>query len=236
LLQPAQGRPQGGGHSFSSGHHFSGSNGRYGHYYGGPRYYSGGARYYRSSPRFSSQGALQNRAYYSNSAVNRTAALNPRAYSASGQRLATARRTSLRSQGFDSQGRVLASSSRTWDRTRDHNWNGHRCHWHNNAWVIIDPWFWDGYPWGYGYYGPYSYYEPEYYEDAYEPAGYSQSDNDNGVRNVQSALARKGYYHGAIDGRMGPETRSAVRQYQRNHGFEVTGNIDRGVTEALRLR
>lgn len=235
LLQSAQARPQSGGRSFSSGHHFSGSTGRIGHYNGGPRHYAGGARYYRSANP-SSRAALRNRAYYSRSAVNRTTALNPRAYSASSPRLAAARQTALRSQGFDSQGRVLARASRSWDRTRVHNWNGHRCHWRNNAWVIIDPWFWAGNTWGYGYYGPYSYYEPAYYEDVYEPAEYSQPDYDNGVRDVQSALARKGYYRGAIDGRMGPETRSAVRQYQRNHGLPATGDIDRGVIEALRLR
>ena len=158
----------------------------------------------------------------------------------------SARRAALRSQGFDSQGRVLASSSRNWDRGRDHFWRGHRCHWHNNAWVIIDPWFYAGlYPWAYGYYGygypygAYSYYDDGYYDDGYGPAGSSEYDPGNGnpnVSQVQAALARKGYYRGAIDGRMGPGTRSALKQYQLNHGMEVTGRVDRSVADALRLR
>jgi Putative peptidoglycan binding domain len=28
-----------------------------------------------------------------------------------------------------------------------------------------------------------------------------------------------GYYHGAIDGIMGPATRSAIRAYERDHGY-----------------
>ena len=241
LLQSAQGRPAsggrsfGGGHSFSSGHSISRSAGRSGHYYAGPRNYSGGARYSRLTPRVSNQTAARNRAYYSRSAVNRTTALNPKSYSASSPRLAAARQAALRSQGFDSKGRVQGNVTRNWDRNRDHNWNGHRCHWRNNCWVVIDPWpLW--YPWGYGYYGPYSYYEPAYSENVYEPADYAQDDYGNAIGDVQSVLAQKGYYHGQIDGRMGPATRSAVRQYQRNHGLQVTGNIDQGIIDALRVR
>jgi len=239
LLQPAQGRSQASGH-FSPTHHFSGSTG---HYYGGPRSYSaGGARYYHPSPRSYSQGAYRNRVYSRSGpryAVNRTAALNPRAYPASNPRLSANRRATLRTQGFDNQGRVLARSSQGWNRTHDHFWHGHRCHWHNNAWVIIDPWFW-GFGYGYYPYGAFSY-DDGYYDDGYVPAEYAQPEYDNGnpnssVSQVQAVLARRGYYHGAIDGSMGPATRSALRQYQQNHGLPVTGRIDWPVLEALRLR
>jgi membrane-bound lytic murein transglycosylase B len=56
------------------------------------------------------------------------------------------------------------------------------------------------------------------------------------VSEVQSALAREGYYDGRIDGRLGNATQKALRRYQRDHGLEVTGGISRGVIEALRLR
>ena len=62
-----------------------------------------------------------------------------------------------------------AGWQRNWDRSRDHWWNGHRCHFFNGSWVIFDfgfsPWWpWGypydydgyGYPYGYGYY-PYNY-------------------------------------------------------------------------------
>ena len=250
LLQPAQGRPQGSARSFSSGHHYSASAG---HYSGRSRGYSGGnARYYRTSPRYSSQAAFRNGAYYSvgpRPAVNRTTALNPRAYTSNPQLAASSQcRPSL--SGFRWSGACpRRNPSRNWDRSRDHVWHGHRCHWYNNSWVILDPWFL--YPWayyGYGYYpyGAYSYYDDGYYgggyyDDAYVPQEYSQSEYDNGawnsnVRQVQAALARKGYYRGAIDGSFGPATRSALRQYQLNHGLEVTGRIDRSVVAALERR
>ncbi|PYL67979.1 MAG: hypothetical protein DMF28_07790 [Verrucomicrobia bacterium] len=36
---------------------------------------------------------------------------------------------------------------------------------------------------------------------------------------LQSWRARAGYYHGAIDGIMGPATRRAIRAYERDHGY-----------------
>jgi His-Xaa-Ser repeat protein HxsA len=106
--------------------------------------------------------------------------------------------------------------------------------------VIIGPWF---YPWGYGYYpyASYSYYDDRYYNDRYYDDGYAASEDarsdyaDSSVSQVQAALAREGYYHGAIDGSIGPATRNALRRYQRNQGLDATGRIDRAVIEALGL-
>lgn len=238
LLQPAQGRPRGGGHSFSSAHHYSSSAGRYSNY---QRNFSGNtARYYRSTPHYSSQAAFRNRANSvsgARHAVNRTTALNPRAYSAANPRLSANRRNTLAAQGITTQGRVVAQQSRNWNRSRDHYWHGHRCHWRNNSWVIIDPWF---YPWAYGWggypYGGYSYYDDGYAPDEYSQSAYDNDYGDSSVTQVQVALARAGYYHGAIDGSVGPETRNALRRFQRDRGLEATGRIDRSVIEALRPR
>jgi hypothetical protein len=264
LLQPAQGRSHGGGgaRSFSPAYHYSGSAGRFSGYSRG--YPSGGAYYNRAYPRYY-QGAIGNRPYVGANgqraignraypvangqrAFNRGAAINSRVNSPSAARFTSAQRATLRSQGIDTQGRVSSQVTSSWDRGSDHNWHGHRCHFHNNSWVIIDPWFYWGYPWSYGYYGygygyPYDpyyygngYYGDGYYDNQYAPSGYSEYGNgESTVGQVQSALSRKGYYHGAVDGRMGPATRSALRQYQVNHGLEVTGQIDRSVTSALRL-
>ncbi len=254
LQQPAQGRPRGGGHSFSPAHSFS-APAR--HYSNHSRSFSGNtARYYRSTPRYSSQGAYRNRAYtgprhtvnrttalkpnvYSSNrryTANRTATLNRRTDSAANPRLSANRRNTLAAQGITSQGRVVAHQTRNWDRSRDHYWHGHRCHWHNNSWVIIDPWFW-GYGYGWGGY-PYGY---SYYDDGYAPEQYAQSDYDSGygdssVSQIQEALAREGYYHGAIDGSVGPATRNALRRFQRDRGLEATGQIDQAVIDALRRR
>jgi hypothetical protein len=119
--------------------------------------------------------------------------------------------------------------------------------------VIFDLGFypWD-YGWGYYPYGAYSYYDGGYYDNGYYDESYgssqysqepypaqfedNRSNGDSSVSQVQAALARKGYYRGAIDGSLGPATQNALRQYQRNHGLDVTGRIDRPVIVALGRR
>ncbi len=49
--------------------------------------------------------------------------------------------------------------------------------------------------------------------------------NGSPVAIAQSRLARLGYYHGQIDGVLGPSTRQAVTAYQRDHGLHVTGAV-----------
>jgi peptidoglycan hydrolase-like protein with peptidoglycan-binding domain len=39
------------------------------------------------------------------------------------------------------------------------------------------------------------------------------------VAELQSRLARAGYYHGSNDGIMGPATRRAIRAYERHRGY-----------------
>jgi peptidoglycan hydrolase-like protein with peptidoglycan-binding domain len=46
------------------------------------------------------------------------------------------------------------------------------------------------------------------------------------VKKAQQELQSKGYYHGQIDGMMGPETRSAIRRYQKAEHLRVTGTLD----------
>ena len=43
------------------------------------------------------------------------------------------------------------------------------------------------------------------------------------VRDIQLALASKGYPSGAPDGVMGPSTRSAIQQFQKSLGLPATG-------------
>jgi hypothetical protein len=72
-------------------------------------------------------------------------------------------------------------------------------------------WGWDGYP--YGYYGGYGYGDNGY--------GYGQygGTSRSRVAELQRRLARSGYYHGSIDGILGPQTRRAIRAYERDHGY-----------------
>jgi hypothetical protein len=52
---------------------------------------------------------------------------------------------------------------------------------------------------------------------------------------VQTELARRGYYHGPIDGVMGSGSREAVRAFQRAQGLPVTGVVDPALLKALKL-
>jgi hypothetical protein len=270
FLQPAHGRGSGHG-SFGGGHfsalHFSGGysrgysggysrgygGGRSGYYAPGARYYSSGAAYRnrgyaRSAQRSGNRPTTYNAGYYSlsgpRSNASRTAAFRNRNLAPAN--LSSTRTAGNRTQGFTS-GRIVGRQGgnwhRNWDRSHDHNWNGHRCHWHNNSWIIYDPWpYW----WGFGYYPYYpynSYYDDGYsYDQSYPSDQYSQEQqptetvyDSSRVTQVQSALSREGYYSGAIDGRLNANTRAALRNYQRDRHLAVTGNIDRGILEGLRL-
>jgi Putative peptidoglycan binding domain len=93
----------------------------------------------------------------------------------------------------------------------------------NNVVFIGDfgfPWWWGwgwGPWWGWGGPYPYGYYG---YGNGYYGSGYGYGDSSRSrVAELQSRLARAGYYHGAIDGIMGPATRRAIRAYERHHGY-----------------
>ena len=98
---------------------------------------------------------------------------------------------------------------------------------HNRTFIFFDtfgfPIFYP-YPY-YGYYYPYDYY-------GYQNYGY---DRRYTVVEVQRRLARAGYYHGPIDGILGPETRRAIRAYEREHNMPAYGVIDGRFSKMLGL-
>jgi hypothetical protein len=106
---------------------------------------------------------------------------------------------------------------------------------HNRTFIFIDAF---GFPFFspfsyYGYY-PYGYYPYGYYPyDSYGYGSYGESGYGYGyggrseIVAAQRRLARAGYYHGAIDGILGPQTRRAIRAYERDHNLSRYGAIDR---------
>jgi peptidoglycan hydrolase-like protein with peptidoglycan-binding domain len=50
---------------------------------------------------------------------------------------------------------------------------------------------------------------------------------------AQEKLQQENLYHGKIDGLLGPETRQALRDYQRQHGLRVTENLDQATKNSL---
>jgi len=82
--------------------------------------------------------------------------------------------------------------------------------------------YWGGYPYG-GYNNYYSYYTPNY--------GYSASM----VAAVQRRLGQFGYYHGVVDGVIGPQTRGAIAAFESRNGLAVDGTISRPLLDTLGL-
>jgi peptidoglycan hydrolase-like protein with peptidoglycan-binding domain len=50
--------------------------------------------------------------------------------------------------------------------------------------------------------------------------------SENEIMSLQQALKDKGHDPGAIDGRMGPHTRGALKSYQKAEGLKATGRLD----------
>jgi len=104
-----------------------------------------------------------------------------------------------------------------------------------------------GYPnygysyWPYGYsYWPYSSYGYGYYPYSYNNYGYSYYTPAYGydgstVAAVQHRLGELGYYHGVVDGVIGPRTRAAIAAYESRHGLIVDGRISRPLLGRLGL-
>ena len=249
-----------GGSRFYSGARSYGSGSRF---QGGARFHNSSARF-SSGATFRNRSFSDSNSRFAANRFNRfnTPDVNTRGrYRHRNRSWDGSRSSGNRSSGFRNRGSNNFSNNRIvgrrggnwnrhWDRRRDHYWRGHRCRWINNSWVIFATGF---YPYGYGYYpygayypsGGYStYYDDGYYADSYasdedapQSSGYVEEDaSDSSISEVQSALSREGYYSGAIDGSLGPETRNALRRYQRDRGLAVTGRVDRATVSALGLR
>jgi hypothetical protein len=82
--------------------------------------------------------------------------------------------------------------------------------------------YWGGYPYrGYNNYS--SYYTPTY--------GY----NASMVAAVQRRLGQLGYYHGVVDGVIGPQTRGSIAAFESRNGLPVDGTISRPLLDSLGL-
>jgi hypothetical protein len=114
-----------------------------------------------------------------------------------------------------------------------HNHNGHHHGGFNNV-VFLGTFGFPGW-WGWGWVGgwgyPYGYYGYDYYPYGYgggygygydsDRSGYDKSaeaPTRSRVAELQRRLARAGYYHGSVDGILGPQTRQAIRAYERDQG------------------
>ena len=54
------------------------------------------------------------------------------------------------------------------------------------------------------------------------------------TREIQQALKNAGFYQGAVDGKTGPMTKSAVKEFQRIHGLKADGVVGKQTWAKLR--
>jgi Putative peptidoglycan binding domain len=96
------------------------------------------------------------------------------------------------------------------------------------------PFWYPGPVYDYGYSDDYADY---YYPDSggYRGGSYGERSAVSVEVLVQSALARRGYYSGPVDGVIGSGTRSAIREFQNDNRLPVTGQIDGPLVQALRI-
>jgi hypothetical protein len=105
-------------------------------------------------------------------------------------------------------------------------WNSH----YNRVVFVFGGWYyWNAgwwYPaWGYAPNAYYAYDGPIYAYNGLPP--------DQVIANVQATLQQQGYYQGGVDGLLGPLTRAAIADYQRDHELYITSAIDRPTLESL---
>jgi peptidoglycan hydrolase-like protein with peptidoglycan-binding domain len=53
------------------------------------------------------------------------------------------------------------------------------------------------------------------------------------IKDAQQKLADAGFYHGKIDGLMGPETKEALSGYQQQNGLKQTARLDKPTRDRL---
>ncbi len=106
---------------------------------------------------------------------------------------------------------VDGNNHRDWSRNSVHVWGDHRYRWYDGGWLIID-----------------GGYEPTYYSRAVSSGG-------SMVQQVQRQLTASGYPAGYADGIIGPATRRAIADYQRDNGMAPTGRINESLLASMRL-
>lgn len=130
--------------------------------------------------------------------------------------------------------------SQNWKGQRYVAFQNYRGEWHDQAWwhnhhdrIILVSGGW--YFWNAGYWSPAWGYDRDF---AYYPYNgpiyaYNNLPPDQVIANVQSTLQTQGYYEGEVDGFLGPITRAALADYQRNHGLYITSAIDEPTLDSL---
>ena len=125
-------------------------------------------------------------------------------------------------------GNYYGSGTRYYSSGGSYPYNGYYSGWPSSNWGYGTSWgyspysYYGGYPYS-GYTNNYSYYTPTY--------GY----NASMVAAVQRRLGQLGYYHGVVDGVIGPQTSGAIAAFESRNGLAVDGTISRPLLDTLGL-
>ena len=137
------------------------------------------------------------------------------------------------------QGRRI-QGSQNWQGQRYAVFRNYKPQWHDQNWwrghygnnfvfVFGSPYYWNA-----GYWFPAWGYNPNAYYAWDGPIyGRNRMPPDQVIANVQASLQQQGYYHGEVDGSIGPLTRGAIADYQRDHGLYTTSTIDQPTLQSL---
>jgi hypothetical protein len=137
------------------------------------------------------------------------------------------------------QGRRIAGSQ-NWQGQQYTVFRNYKSEWHDQNWwrghyrnnitfVFGAPYYWNA-----GYWFPAWGYNPNAYYAWDGPIyAYNRLPPDQVIANVQAALQQQGYYRGEVDGLIGPLTRGAIADYQRDHGLYTTSTIDQPTLQLL---
>ena len=234
--------------------------------FGGVRMIYSGPRYSPTTLRSQSSAAVQQYYINANAGTRQFARANinrvdrPTGFSNGGNRATTNVRREGNAAGqirnennlpSNWRNHVIARHSadwhRDWDRRHRHFDHGHVFVFIDGFWWGLDPGFYpyyayDNYPYDdYDYANnsyPYDYYQysPNNYDDEQGSAPSDQGADIATVSAVQSALAKLGYYQGAIDGVDGDQTQAALARYQEDKDLSVTGTLTAATLHSLGLR
>jgi hypothetical protein len=117
----------------------------------------------------------------------------------------------------------------------DHFFHHDRFFHHHDHFFFVFDFASFGFPWWWGWSYPYPYYAYAPYDYAYYDRGpaYDYGYWKGLAESVQAELARRGYYHGEVDGEIGSRSRAAIRAFQAAQGLPATGVIDAKLLKAL---
>jgi Putative peptidoglycan binding domain len=168
----------------------------------------------------------------------------------------TTTNNTVRNRNWQNNNYNNTDTNRNWQNNHNRNWNNnnsstftfeqarrnhhrerHHRDWWRSHYSRIALFAGGYYYWNSGYWYPAYGYDPYYSNYTYDEPIYGYNDLQPGevIVHVQTALQEQGYYDDAVDGLIGPRTRAALTNFQRDRGLPVTAAIDGPTLQALGL-